>query len=79
MVATKEEIGRAIAAERVRRNWSREKLSEETGIPTSTIGTYERGKSMPTIDTCWVFADAFRMSIGALVGRNEEKYLKQDD
>lgn len=76
MACTKEQVGECIRAERARRKWSRDDLAEETGIPATTIGSYENAKSGITLDNAWALADAFKMPIGSLFGRDESKYEK---
>ncbi|NGM17749.1 helix-turn-helix domain-containing protein [Eggerthellaceae bacterium zg-893] len=74
MAATTKEVADCIRAERARRGWSRDQLSQRTGIPASTIACYETGKSRITLENAWTLADAFDMPLGALYGRDEERY-----
>lgn len=76
MACTKEQVGECIRAERARRKWSREDLAEKTGIPAATIGSYENAKSGITLNNAWALADAFKLPLGALFGRDESKCKK---
>lgn len=76
MACTKEQVAECIRAERARRKWSRDDLAEKTGIPAATIGTYENAKSGITLDNAWALADAFKMPIGPLFGRDESECKK---
>lgn len=69
-------IGSNIRAERARRGWSRDDAAEATGIPGPTIVSYENGAACPSIGNVWKLADAFGMSMGELVGRDESAYAK---
>lgn len=76
MTCTKEQVAGCIRAERARRKWSRDDLAKESGIPSSTIGSYEDAESGIPLANAWALADAFELPIGALFGREESKYEK---
>lgn len=76
MVCTKEQVAECIRAERARRRWSRDDLAKKTGIPAATLGSYENAKNGITLDNAWALADAFKMPIGPLFGRDESECKK---
>ncbi|WP_432408875.1 helix-turn-helix domain-containing protein [Wukongibacter sp. M2B1] len=44
-------------------------------IPQNTISNYEKGKNFPTVETLYLLADYFNISIDYLVGRTGKKDL----
>lgn len=76
MACTKEAVADVIRAERARLGMSRDELAQETGIPSATIGAYEKGKNRITLENAWILADAFNMPIGPLFGRDESACKK---
>jgi transcriptional regulator with XRE-family HTH domain len=55
---------------RKKSGWSQQKLSEKAGVSYNTITKIEQGAAtMPTIQTMIKIADAFAISLDALVGR----------
>lgn len=67
----KEEIltkfGERIRTLRKQRNWSQEKLAEETGFHRTYIGMIERGERNPSLININVFAETFKMTISELL------------
>ncbi len=49
--------------ERRRRGWTLYHLSLLTGIPSQTLGTYERMRSVPTLDKAQEIADALELPL----------------
>lgn len=76
MACTKDQVAECIRAERARRKLSREDLAKKTGIPAATIGSYETAKSGITLENAWELADAFKMPLGPLFGRDESECKK---
>ena len=55
---------------RKKSGWSQQKLAEEAGVSYNTVTKIEQGAAtMPTIQTMIKIADAFGISLDALVGR----------
>lgn len=52
-------IGKKIKLERIKRDFSQEKLAELSGISKNFVGAIERGESSPTIETLAKIANAF--------------------
>ena len=52
-------IGLKIKIERVKRNFSQEKLAELADLSRPTIGAIERGEQSPTFETMEAIAAAF--------------------
>jgi transcriptional regulator with XRE-family HTH domain len=60
-------FGERIRSLRKERNWSQEKLAEETGFHRTYIGMIERGERNPSLINIQVFAEAFGISISELL------------
>ena len=59
---------------RKKAGWSQQKLAEKAGLSYNTITKIEQGvATMPTIQTMVKLADAFGISLDALVGRGQLK------
>ena len=56
-------IAEKIKDERTHRGWSQEKLAQKAGISLLTIGTIERLKNKPTVETLALIADALDMKL----------------
>ena len=68
----KELVAGNILAERNRRRWSRDKLAEVSGIPGSTLKTYENAESGISLENACVLADLFDMDLDEFAGRNRK-------
>ncbi|MDD3435590.1 MAG: helix-turn-helix transcriptional regulator [Candidatus Gastranaerophilales bacterium] len=64
---TQQKFGKRIKIERIMRDWTIEKLAEEAGLGTSTIGQVENGSSSPTLDTIEKLAKALDFKIHELL------------
>jgi len=54
------------------RNWTQQKLAEKAGLSFNAITKIEQGAAKhPTLKTLLKLADAFGVSLDALVGRNK--------
>ncbi len=56
-------IGKRIKLERVKRDWTQERLAEEADLNKNSIGSIERGDSSPSIDTLAKIAEAFGVAL----------------
>ncbi len=56
-------IAEKIKDERTHRGWSQEKLAQKAGISLLTIGTIERLKNKPSVETLAQIADALDMKL----------------
>jgi len=65
--AGQREIGERIRLERLRRHWTLAELSARTGIKVPNLSRLEKGKHLPSLDTLERVADAFDLTIAALV------------
>jgi transcriptional regulator with XRE-family HTH domain len=64
-------IAKRLKELRRRAGWSQQKLAEKAGLSYNTITKIEQGAAtMPTIQTIVKIADAFKISIDELLGRN---------
>lgn len=61
------DVGTNIRVERARRNWTQATLVEQTGLSVSTVSQIEAGKQSPTLETLQRIADAFGVSLAALM------------
>ena len=63
-------LAKRIKELRKKSGWSQQKLAEKAGLSYNTITKIEQGAAtMPTIQTMIKIADAFGISLDALVGR----------
>ena len=53
---------------RLEKNFSQDKLSEETGISQAIISLYEKGQRSPTIDIIIILCHYFNVSSDYLIG-----------
>lgn len=60
-------FGMKVKLERIKMNFSQEKLAELSDLSQNSIGAIERGESSPTLDTIGAIAKAFGISICELV------------
>lgn len=60
------------------RNWRQADLCRITGIQTSLISDYLRGKKSPTIGNAILIADALNVSLDELVGKEESAHEKDE-
>ncbi|MBS6603378.1 MAG: helix-turn-helix transcriptional regulator [Brachyspira sp.] len=60
-------IAEKIKDERTHRGWSQEKLAQKAGISLLTIGTIERLKNKPSVETLAQIADALDMKLCELL------------
>lgn len=66
-------VGKMIAAERIKKGFSREQLAEKAEIATETLARYERGDRNPKPQIIERLADALSVSTDYLMGREEQK------
>ena len=63
-------IARRLKELRKKSGWSQQKLADRAGVSYNTVTKIEQGAAtMPTIQTMIKIADAFGISLDALVGR----------
>ena len=60
-------FGERIKTLRKERDWSQEKLAEETGFHRTYIGMIERGERNPSLININVFANTFNLNISELL------------
>ena len=66
-------VGKMIAAERIKKGFSREQLAEKAEIATETLARYERGDRNPKPQIIERLADALSVTTGYLMGRENIK------
>ena len=63
-------IAKRLKELRKKSGWSQQKLADKAGVSYNTVTKIEQGAAtMPTIQTMIKIADAFGISLDALVGR----------
>lgn len=60
-------------------NLTQFELADKTGISRSRINNYENGLREPDFDTTALFADFFKVSMDAMVGRTDEGAVQVPD
>ena len=60
-------FGDKVRALRKSRNWSQEKLADETGFHRTYIGMIERGERNPSLLNLKKFADTFKIELPELL------------
>lgn len=66
---SKERVAECLRANRARRRMSREDLAKASGIPASTIGSYEQAESGMSFENAWALADVFDLDLDDLFER----------
>ncbi len=60
-----------VKAERAQRSWTLAQLAERSGVSRSMLSQVERGEANPTFAVAYRIAQAFGLSLGALVDEEE--------
>lgn len=66
-------IGENIATLRKINKLSQEKFAEKIGVTRQSISKWEKGNSVPDLESCVLIAKCFNVSIDDLVNYSEEK------
>lgn len=66
-------IGESIRKERLDRGWTQSELAYRADINTVSISHYETGRVIPSLMAIIGIADAFGISLDALVGRKVQE------
>jgi len=69
-------IGKAIKAERQKRNMTQAELSGAVAVNRVTLARYENGTKKPSLDTLVALADVLDCSIDGLLDRYD--YIRKD-
>ena len=64
-------IGEIIKQERLKRNESQEKLSQQLGVSRQTIANWESGRTVPATDYLLQFCQLYGLSFDQLLGLSE--------
>lgn len=70
---SKEHVAECLRANRARRRMSREDLAKESGIPASTIASYEKAECGISLENAWAIADMFDLDLDDLFERKRKK------
>jgi transcriptional regulator with XRE-family HTH domain len=60
-------FGKRVRLLRMEKEWTQEKLAEETGFHRTYIGMVERGERNPSLKNIEVFANTFNLPLSDLV------------
>jgi transcriptional regulator with XRE-family HTH domain len=63
-------FGKKVRLERVKRDWSQEKLAEVSNLNINSISTIESGKSAPNLLTIVKLAQAFNIDLPKILDFN---------
>lgn len=66
------DLGRRVRDLRTAHGWSQGELGHHTGLHQTSISKIELGQRATTVDELVALADAFEVSVGFLLGRDEE-------
>ncbi len=55
---------------RKKSGWTQQDLADHVGIKRSLVGAYEEGRAEPSADKLMTFAEAFNVSVDALISRD---------
>ena len=58
-------------------NLSLHAFSKETGLSQQTMHSWRYGVYFPRLDTAWIIADYFGITIDELVGRSKHEHTRQ--
>lgn len=72
-------VGKIITELRKEKAWSQADLAAKADISQVMIGKYERGDAIPSIEVAKKIADAFYVSLDALVGEGNNVHFDQQD
>lgn len=56
-------VGQKLRAARLERRWSLARAEAETGVTKVTLGSWERGDRVPSLDGLWAVVQAYGMRI----------------
>jgi transcriptional regulator with XRE-family HTH domain len=69
-IVWKKLFGKKVRLERVKRDWSQEKLAELSNLNINSISTIESGKSAPNLITIIKLAQAFKIELPKILDFN---------
>jgi len=64
---TRHKIGRNVAAERTRRDWTQQRLAEKSGVSESYVAKIESGAHMPSVYILGKIAGALDLRVDDLM------------
>lgn len=68
-MSTSKSIGQKLKEARLSFSITRRELGDHAYVSQFSIANYEVGRRMPDIETLWLIADYFGMSLDDLIGR----------
>lgn len=69
MPYSESDVATALRMKRAKYKISRERLSKETGIPPTTLASYENGSNTMSLENAVILADYYKTSLDDLIER----------
>lgn len=69
-------FGERVKELRLARNLMQVQLAKELGLAKQTVSNWENEYIQPSVETLWMVADYFGVSMDYLMGRDNKKYLE---
>lgn len=69
-------FGERVKELRLARNLMQVQLAKELGLAKQTVSNWENEYIQPSVETLWLVADYFGVSMDYLMGRDNKKYLE---
>lgn len=70
-------IGKALAKQRLEKNWRQEQVAEKINVEQETISRFERGATLPPLLRLIVLADLYGVPLDTLVRSGSSRPLDQ--
>lgn len=67
------QLGQALAKARADTGWTQEAVAEHIGVWGDTIGRYERGSALPTLQRLFALSELYGVSLAELLGRSSTR------
>ena len=67
-------LGNALKSLRVREGLTQEELASKLNVSRSSVGMYENGERVPSMEILEVYTDYFNVDMNYVTGRSTEEY-----
>lgn len=68
-------IGNILKSLRIKEGLTQEELADNLNVSRSSIGMYENGERVPSVEILEMFADFFNVDMNYITGTTEEEYF----